>query len=598
MKEKLKQYVELLFAGAANNERNNELKEELLGNLYDRYDDFVASGMSEEEAYNNSISSIGDLSELLEGSRQAPEDNPMTAPSESGDGKIPLYSEDEVEKKKKLHPILHAIAVALYIFCTIPAIIFASNISAVLLFVFVAAATAIFIYTSYTKPVLVSQSLGETERAELIRNKHMAGILRSVGVALYICCVCPVIIFESTFCIVLMFAMIAAATAIMILTSSLFPISAECEPQFKEAESTCGKSDSQKPDSPYKLIGRIISAILWVAVVIIYFAVSFATNRWWITWLIFPIAGLISGIISGIFNLITSQKIAGSIVKISLCSIFLCILLPAFSIATSVEDFPINFVSIVSADDSFYADTDDSSYTQGNTQVPAEGVNALDISWVAGSVTVEVWDGEYIDVSESGIEDENAEYALHSKVEGGKLIIKFSEERRRGFLFFGSQNDKALTVRIPESELIKLLEITSISSDITLNDLSGSDLEVSNVSGELTAKNCFFGDIDAEAVSGDIELLGGCRTLDVSMVSGNVDLELQSAPEEISVETVSGNVDIILPEDILGFTVSAEALSDTVAISYPTETKNGKYVFGDGSTSIELEAVSGKISVK
>ncbi len=595
MKDKLRQYVDLLFAGAVNNEKNNELKEELLGNLYDRYDDFVASGMSEDEAYNSTISSIGDLSELLEKSRQEHPSASESSEAQTSTQKRPLYSEEEIQKKKKLHPILHAVAVSLYILCVIPAIIFDSNLSAAMLFALVAAATAIFIYTSYTKPVLVPANLSEKELLSLAENRHRAGIMRAAGVALYITCVCPVILIDSTFSIILMFGMIAAATAVMILTSSLFPINIECEPQFKDDS---GSSKEKTQSSPYRTLGKIISGILWTAVVVIYFAVSFTTNRWLITWLIFPLAGLASGIISGIFNLICSRKIAGSIVKISLCSLFLCILLPLFTAAVSIDELPLSFLSLTNADSSFYVGKDDSSYTLGNTEVDAEGISGLDISWVSGRVTVEVWEKNYIDIRESGRDDELSRNAVHSKIEDGKLIIKFSEEQKRGLFFFGSQETKNLTVKIPESELLKHLEINSISSDIELYGLDGFNFDIENVSGDITAKDCFFGSIEAEAVSGDLELSGGCRSLEVSMVSGKVTLALQSVPEEISVETVSGSIEVSLPEDISGFTLSADTVSGSTNISYPTETKNGNYVFGDGSTRIEVEAVSGSITVK
>ncbi|MBO5416705.1 MAG: DUF4097 family beta strand repeat protein [Clostridia bacterium] len=596
MKEKLRQYVELLFAGAANNEKNNELREELLGNLYDRYDDFLASGMSEEEAYNKSIASIGDLSELLEESRQG--QSAEEKATESVKEKIPLYGDEEIQKKKKLFPILHAVAVALYILCVIPAMILNSNISAALMFVLVAAATAIFIYTAYAKPVLVSADIRENERETLAKNKHRAGIMRAAGVALYITCVCPVIIWDSTVSIVLMFAIIAVATAMMILTSSLFPTNVECEPQFESGSNDKIGDKNNSSDSTYKLIERIINAVFWALVFILYFAISFATNRWWMTWLIFPIAGLISGIISGIFNLIRSRRIAGSIVGICICSALLFGLLPAFNLTASIEDFPLSFVSSLSADSSFFADDDDTDYDYGNTQISADGISAIDIYWVAGSVNVELWSEDYIDVCESGRNDDSPENALHSKVDGGRLIIKFSEEQKRGVFRFGKQESKELTVKIPESEILKALEINSISSDIVLNELSGIDLDVTNVSGRLTAQSCFFGEIDAEAVSGDIELSGGCRSLDISMVSGNVKATFQSVPEEISVETVSGNIELILPDDISGFTLSSEAISDKVVIEYPTERKNDKHIFGDGSTRIDIEAVSGKITVK
>ena len=57
MKEKLIQYVDLLFAGATGSE---EIKQEILQNTLDRYDDLIAEGRSPESAYRIAISGIGE----------------------------------------------------------------------------------------------------------------------------------------------------------------------------------------------------------------------------------------------------------------------------------------------------------------------------------------------------------------------------------------------------------------------------------------------------------------------------------------------------------------------------------------------------------
>ena len=62
MKDQLIRYVDLLFAGAPD---ASEIKQEILQNTLDRYDDLIAQGKSPQAAYSLSISGIGDVSELL-----------------------------------------------------------------------------------------------------------------------------------------------------------------------------------------------------------------------------------------------------------------------------------------------------------------------------------------------------------------------------------------------------------------------------------------------------------------------------------------------------------------------------------------------------
>ena len=66
MREQLRAYVVRLFAQAPDTQRNRELREEILQNTLDRFDDLVAQGVPEENAYTQAVGSIGDVESLLE----------------------------------------------------------------------------------------------------------------------------------------------------------------------------------------------------------------------------------------------------------------------------------------------------------------------------------------------------------------------------------------------------------------------------------------------------------------------------------------------------------------------------------------------------
>ena len=67
MNEKLRAQLDRLFADAPPTRRAAELKEELLANLTEKYNDLVAQGRSEEEAMRIVIDGIGDVDELIRG---------------------------------------------------------------------------------------------------------------------------------------------------------------------------------------------------------------------------------------------------------------------------------------------------------------------------------------------------------------------------------------------------------------------------------------------------------------------------------------------------------------------------------------------------
>ena len=139
MREQLIQYVNLLFAGAAECE---EIKQEILQNTLDRFDDLVEQGKSPEAAYRLAISGIGDINEIL-GSA------PVRTTSSGIDPiqEITPETPEDIKRKK-----IRAVAVAMYILCALPLIILCDlgfdNLGLCLTLVLVACATYLMLITS------------------------------------------------------------------------------------------------------------------------------------------------------------------------------------------------------------------------------------------------------------------------------------------------------------------------------------------------------------------------------------------------------------------------------------------------------------------
>ncbi|HZJ76608.1 MAG TPA: permease prefix domain 1-containing protein [Oscillospiraceae bacterium] len=71
MKDRVKKYIDKTFSGIYDTKELNELKEEIGSNLLERIEDLISKGHSEEDAFNKSISDLGDMSELIEGLKKA-----------------------------------------------------------------------------------------------------------------------------------------------------------------------------------------------------------------------------------------------------------------------------------------------------------------------------------------------------------------------------------------------------------------------------------------------------------------------------------------------------------------------------------------------
>ena len=210
MKEQLIQYVNLLFAGAQDCE---EIKQEILQNTLDRYDDLIAEGKVPEAAYRLAISGIGDIHEILGG----------TGATQSGATPGPLQSqaaEEDPEKKRN-----RAIAIGIYIIAIIP--------------------------------LVLLESLG----------------LDIIGLSLTL-------------------ILVAIATYILIQNSN------------RDEEEEKREKVKEKQTPLQKSVRSLISTVGLVT----YFLISFATQAWHLTWLIFPIIGAVQGLVRAIMDLKEANK--------------------------------------------------------------------------------------------------------------------------------------------------------------------------------------------------------------------------------------------------------------------------------------------------
>jgi MFS superfamily sulfate permease-like transporter len=145
MEDKLRRYIDGLFARIAPTKKAVELKEEMLQNLHDKYSDLVSEGKTPEAAYNIAIAGIGDVSGLL---------------SElEADIVYEMPDMAEYEASRRKSAMMTAIAVMLYILSIMPLIVlseigfrYPERIGVPVLFIMIAAATGLLVYNHMTKP--------------------------------------------------------------------------------------------------------------------------------------------------------------------------------------------------------------------------------------------------------------------------------------------------------------------------------------------------------------------------------------------------------------------------------------------------------------
>jgi hypothetical protein len=188
MEDKLRRYVDELFAETAPSRKAVELKEEMIQNLSDKYRDLTTEGKTPEAAYNITIASIGDISALLEELETEMKKD------------ITITYETEASRQKSA--MLTAIAVMTYILCVLPLIImsmasfrYSTEIGVPIMFLMIAGATGLLIYNSMTKPQPVSapdtlveefREWQSDEKDRKTMRRAISSALWSITVALYL----------------------------------------------------------------------------------------------------------------------------------------------------------------------------------------------------------------------------------------------------------------------------------------------------------------------------------------------------------------------------------------------------------------------------
>jgi hypothetical protein len=173
MSTRLRTYVDTLFEDAPTAPHIYDLKEELLANLEEKYEDLLAAGYSEEDSYASVISGLGDAESLIASLSVEPE------PAE-----IP-YEEARTHTAQTVasSAFLYCIAVAAFLLVRM---VFGNTLGWVAFWVTAAFATGQVVYHYMTRPATQKPPVSKwsKKRRKQIRGTA-SGILWVVATMLY-----------------------------------------------------------------------------------------------------------------------------------------------------------------------------------------------------------------------------------------------------------------------------------------------------------------------------------------------------------------------------------------------------------------------------
>ncbi|GAA0078589.1 permease prefix domain 1-containing protein [Clostridium sp. CTA-5] len=318
--ETIKNYLDNMFSSLPKTSQILKLKNDLLENMEEKYNELKDEGKSENEAIGIVISEFGNIDELI---------NELEIDTNKIESQLPTITSEEAYgfiNAKKRAGLLVGIGVFLCILSAAMLILITSlienniiftNLSknnpdlpgVIALFIMILPAVALFIYSgmelkkySYLKkqfelPIHVKSDLEQKFNA--FSSTYMISLI--VGVCLCVLSPIAVLITDSLnsnasdYGVVLLLTIVAIAVFIFIYFGNI-----------KESFTILLKI-KDFPKEQNKVV-NVVASIIWPLAVCIFLITGFIFHIWHINWIVFPITGILFGMFSSVYNILKGEN--------------------------------------------------------------------------------------------------------------------------------------------------------------------------------------------------------------------------------------------------------------------------------------------------
>ena len=324
--ETIKNYLESMFRGLPLTEKVMKAKSELLQMMEDKYTELIRSGKTENEAVGEVIQNFGNLDDIADdlGIKD------IIYQSKISDFQRRKLSFEEITEylaKKKQSALMKALGILFCIICVVFPImtegLHLPDVTGVVLMFLSVGAGVVLIVTASS--IMEQWNFIKREPCSIdavsidyLKNQNRDftptySVMHSVGILLCVLCVVPSVIFSGyegaiwdnlSGAVIFIFVgfgvfLIVYSSTLKVTYKKLLGINDKTE--FEEEE------DSKVEHISNKTMRAIMSAY-WSVVTCIYLCVSFLTFKWYITWLIWPIAAAVNTIIIAICRVNEDRK--------------------------------------------------------------------------------------------------------------------------------------------------------------------------------------------------------------------------------------------------------------------------------------------------
>ena len=186
---------------------------------------------------------------------------------------------------------------------------------------------------------------------------------------------------------------------------------------------------------------------------------------------------------------------------------------------------------------------DDEGYEVGSGSIPVNRITGIEIDWIDGDLQIVSCQDTYPSISERTADGsalpESAQVRWRVD-EDGRLSVKY----RKSSWFFGfgkRDRDKSLILRIPEKMLdgVQSIDVTVVSTDVTVTDLFADRIAVESKSGEVSLHLP-----DDASFSLEWTTKSGCLNSDFVLTEQNGAYTTGGDGAQISIRTASGDLNL------------------------------------------------------
>jgi hypothetical protein len=315
--ETIKNYLDNMFASLPKTARIADIKNELLANMEEKYNELKKLGKSENEAIGIVISEFGNIDELINELGLRSENSAVNAKPVVNREEVEAYlsAKNKIGRQVGIGVFLCILAPALLILLTVlsdrifgfteSAIDVGGMLGVIVLLVMIAIAVGIFIYSGMgferykymEEGVTLSGSLEAELRQRYDRFLPSFYLRLIIGVCLII--LSPITIFVTYLIndtmneLSVVFLLLIVAFAVLLFISS-GTIKESFERLLQIGDYTVKKKENDR------VIGAVAS-IVWPLAVIIFLVSGLVYDQWRICWIIFPITGILFGMFSAAY---------------------------------------------------------------------------------------------------------------------------------------------------------------------------------------------------------------------------------------------------------------------------------------------------------